>query len=125
MMTTLDILIAARAKITDPKNWWDGKLFSSWKYGRTFCAAEAIGFCGETTPTRIVKALNALAAAAGIRRKHIPVWNDASDRTHEHVMAAFNRAIASERASRTLASLLVRTDQPDPVAPPVHAVETV
>jgi hypothetical protein len=91
-MTTLNILIAARALIGDPANWGQG----NGDRPGTNCASEAISksafHAGEA-----FFAFDALMKAAGIS-DNIPRWNDHS--THAQVLAGFDKAIAAERAKQ-------------------------
>lgn len=88
MSNTLTVLINARKLIEKPENW--GQWF------RSRCAGEAIVDAGgEWTG----KHGFALAAAIGLSiPHHIPTWNDAPGRKHSEVLAAFDKAIANERA---------------------------
>lgn len=96
--TVLQILKAARAKIADPKDWGKG-LRGYDRSCETSCAAEAISsfgdgyYHGDST-----QAFLALISAAG-KPYHIQDWNDAPERTHAEVIAAFDRAIATLRQS--------------------------
>lgn len=95
MKPELPILIKARAKIADPANW--GKGFRTVCGGHrtleTCCASEAIDAVAATSKIRSA-AFRALAAAAQCDTT-IPLWNDAPERTHAEVLAAFDKAIAS------------------------------
>jgi hypothetical protein len=95
MRPELPILIKARAKIADPENW--GKGFRTVCGGHrtleTCCASEAIEAVAATPGLRSA-ALRALAAAAQCDTT-ILRWNDAPERTHAQVLAAFDKAIAS------------------------------
>lgn len=99
MTTTLQILHikAARAKIADPQNWGKGRRGEN-RDLLTYCAAEAIednGIDGFPYKARI-RAFHALMNAAGIDY-HLAPWNDAPERTHSEVLAAFDLAIATVR----------------------------
>ena len=98
-MDTLGILKAARAKIADPKNWGKGPRpqMNGWpgRGLRTCCAAEAIEEIGARSN---LAAYRALKNAAGLEfNDRIIDWNDAPERTHAEVIAAFNLAIATLR----------------------------
>jgi hypothetical protein len=102
MTSTVEVLQKARAKIDRPEKW--GKGVRGGVDGRrplhTCCAAEALE---DTTPTDIPirgSAFEALRKAAGIAKDQTLVgWNDAPERTHAEVLAAFDKAI--ELASNT------------------------
>lgn len=95
--TTLQILKAARNKVADPLDWGQGPRLRRGRF-QSCCAAEAIEEVVEASPERI-RAYRAFANAAGIDVQRIPEWNDAPERTHKEVMAAFNLAIATVRLS--------------------------
>lgn len=90
-------LVKARALIADPAKWGKGRR----RHDRpldTCCAAEAIEEVEPPSPRRRA-AYCALEQAAGIVRPPmgsvIVDWNDAPERTHAEVLAAFDKAIAS------------------------------
>lgn len=91
MRPELPVLIKARALIADPANWGKGCRPCGHP---TLCAAEAIEASGRATDRRI-SAYRAVERAAGIHGNEIARWNDAPERTHADVMAAFDKAIAS------------------------------
>lgn len=101
-ITPLKVLIAARAKIADPSNWGKGMRGGGRRSIETCCAAEAIEEVAQpmTSPERHA-AFRALYNAAGLdwRGDMLTKWNDAPERTHAEVMAAFNLAIATLRLS--------------------------
>jgi len=90
-MDALNILKSARAKIANPEDWGKGRRGLD-RPRETYCAAEAI----ETTShsAERMRAYRALGYASGI---NITEWNDAPERTHAEVIAAFNLAIATLR----------------------------
>lgn len=95
MRPELPILIKARAKIADPANWGKGSRGQS-RGWNTCCASEAIEdvtFVSKEGLARRRAALDAVAAAA--KCNDVPLWNDAPERTHAQVLAAFDKAIAS------------------------------
>lgn len=103
-MTPKEILIAAQAKIEAPERWVKGK-FASLADGRKcypdneravcFCAEGAVFASGARWAAK-AKALRFLRdVAVGDEFTSIPDWNDAPDRTHAEVLAAFDRAIAA------------------------------
>ena len=103
MVDALDILIAARAKVADPKDWGKGSRgYNNYKgrSPRSCCAAEAIEECIPWTEAR-KSAFRAFHNAAGLEDKFgkIVDWNDAPERTHSEVLATFDLAIATLRLS--------------------------
>lgn len=100
MRPELTVLIKARAKIADPANWGKGHRGNS-EYGHrplsSCCAAEAIEDVEMAGKTRRA-AYRALERAAGLELpplgSAIVEWNDAPERTHADVLAAFDKAIA-------------------------------
>jgi hypothetical protein len=94
-MDALNILKSARAKIANPEDWGKGRRGLD-RPRETYCAAEAI----ETTShsAERMRAYRALSCAAGTDIDlNITEWNDAPERTHAEVIAAFNLAIATLR----------------------------
>jgi len=81
-------LALAKALIDRPEKWRKG---ASSKTDTAICASQAI-YEVSGTP---ISALQSLRAAIGGKR--IVGWNDAPERTHAEVMAAFDLAIAAER----------------------------
>lgn len=103
-MDAIDILKVARARIADPLNWGKGprSRHNEWP-GRglnTCCASEAIEEVQSWGPER-ARAYRALEHAAGLKAgwDKLPIWNDASERTHAEVLAAYDLAIATLRLS--------------------------
>lgn len=105
-MDTVDILKAARAKIARPEDWGKGRRVYD-RPKETCCAAEAIEEVagdpwGFEEFNRRKPAFRALYNAAGLEweKKYpdsLPEWNDAPERTHAQVLAAFDLAIAALR----------------------------
>lgn len=95
MRPELPVLIKARAKIADRPKWGKGR--RGWERAfDTCCASEAIEdvtLHNNDGLARRRAALDAVANAAGC--DSIPRWNDAPERTHAEVLAAFDQAIAS------------------------------
>jgi hypothetical protein len=97
MRPELPVLIRARQRIAEPKNWGKGRR----GYDRpveTCCASEAIEESwGAQKWSLRSAAFRRLYAAASLdyadKRQNIPDWNDAPERTHTEVLAAFDRAI--------------------------------
>jgi hypothetical protein len=98
MKPELPVLIEARARIADPLMWGKGKRGASRPFD-TYCASEAIrvGTVELSLPLqRSARALFCQAIGIDISDS-IPDWNDAPERTHADVLAAFDEAI--ERAA--------------------------
>jgi hypothetical protein len=94
-MTTLDILIAARQLIDTPEKWAQGD--EALLQGRT-CAGLAINRTGGYALPQTADAYQAVKRAARCTGVNGLVrFND----THSHaeVLAAFDKAIAAERAA--------------------------
>ena len=88
----------ARALIDTPDKWLQGKLRKSGSDGKP-CRWCVLGACYQIAerdePARyhnMTKALN------GVLGEPVTDWNDAPERTHAEVLAAFDRAIANERS---------------------------
>lgn len=96
-----DVLVRARAKIANPDDWGKGvrgRLGGGRRPLNTCCAAEAIEDVSTYRDPR-KEAYAALSASVGLEGFFITIveWNDAPERTHAEVLAAFDRAI--ERAA--------------------------
>jgi hypothetical protein len=96
----LPVLIRARQKITDPANWGKGirgaNPLDADRSLETCCAAEAIEDVTIIAPDMRQRAYRRLRNAIGIKigsDNDIVEWNDAPERTHEEVLAAFDKAI--------------------------------
>lgn len=90
----LNVLRVARRLIDNPELWC--QRVSSHGVGKTMarCASKAISDAAEAIdPDVRWTAAGLLASAAGV--DILVLWNDAWGRTHQDVMAAFDRAIAS------------------------------
>lgn len=89
MTTTRQLLIAARALIAEPGRWCQG-------IDRVMgarCAAAALEDAGDGQPRNIrTLAYDTFKTTTGISGK-LSDWNDAPNRTHAEVLAAFDRAI--------------------------------
>ena len=103
-MESLEILKAARVLITNPAKWGQGELSKLNKDGDTcWCAVGALMHVSGArhticTPRPHAFALQALGQAIGPDFKTrwsymVPNWNDAPNRTHEQVLALFDKAI--------------------------------
>lgn len=93
-MDTLEILKAARAKIARPENWGKGRRGED-RSMLSCCAAEAIEEVDIMPSIERRLAYRAVINAAGA--EGLVSWNDAPERTHAEVLAAFNLAIATLR----------------------------
>lgn len=100
--TTHDVLVKARALIDKPEAWTKGALAraSTGRRAREdgpgavcWCVSGAIICANGGQYHR--GAFRAFEASLGPNRPVIPHWNDAPERTHAEVLAAFDRAIAS------------------------------
>lgn len=88
-MNAVECLVAARKKIEDPANWGKGKQAN---HRKVLCAITAIGHArAEAFGTDFWRAEWALREVIG--RGSIVMWNDAPERTHAEVLAAFDKAI--------------------------------
>lgn len=97
-MTPKEILIAARAKIEAPERWTQGK-FARAKNGACIGpqTAGAVRWCsiGAIISVGDLPSYDLLLAAIGGEWNTVAEWNDAPNRTHAEVLAAFDRAIAT------------------------------
>lgn len=106
-MKTLELLTKARELISTPERWYQGG-FGCDAEGRTvsagavaegaackWCSYGAIITAGQNTGS--LEALSALEAVIRDGNNDVAVgpWNDAPERTHAEVLAAFDRAIAA------------------------------
>jgi hypothetical protein len=99
MRPELPVLIKARAKIADPAKWGKGKRYFD-RPVETCCAAEAIEEIATLSTRWFARrraAFDAFRKAADIPDSWgaLTDWNDAPERTHAEVLAAFDKAIAS------------------------------
>jgi hypothetical protein len=101
---TSDVLRAAKALIDSPEKWW--KPGRDGNHGQ-HCALVAICRAGG-----LAAELGAIDAFARVVESptgvsygfRIPAWNNARDRTHADVMAAFDRAIAAQELEEAFAA---------------------
>lgn len=104
-MRPIDILCAARARIADPARWTQGACarddegeacVSVSTHARSWCAVGAISYEGELAYARM--GLEGSSIALQMLRTligdDVMNWNDAPERTHAEVIAAFDQAIA-------------------------------
>ncbi len=102
-MDAINILQAARAKIARPEDWgkgpkgmwvtWAGKVVKK-RSIETYCAAEAIDASDQPYSHGRMPSYRAILKAADAA-DGIIAWNDAPERTHAEVLAAFDLAIAT------------------------------
>lgn len=95
MRPALIPLVKARALIADPAKWGKGPRGGGYERGPcTFCAAEAIE---ESSPNLAARneAYRTLEKSIGVPTLALTLveWNDARERTHAEVLAAFDKAI--------------------------------
>ncbi|MGE0699087.1 MAG: hypothetical protein AB7O57_08330 [Hyphomicrobiaceae bacterium] len=110
-MTPLDILRAARRSVDAPASWGKGAYVSESSGSQCYCALGAILSAGSTASRNATTTAAILfGRAIGKHRDAIPHWNDAPERTHADVIAAFDRAIASLEADRPAQLLQAMTD---------------
>lgn len=83
-----DVLRAAKALIDMEEKWIKGIM----RDGDARCAVGAILLAAPTMGGYVATA-KMFALAAGAEPGRIAFWNDAPERTHAEVMAAFDRAI--------------------------------
>jgi hypothetical protein len=95
-MEALDILKVARARVATPEMWGKGRRNKD-RPMDTCCLAEAF----DTSPTgpEYRRAIRAMHHAIGVDDLwgELIAWNDAPERTHDEILAAFNLAIATLR----------------------------
>jgi hypothetical protein len=91
-----DVLVAARKLIETPDKWVRDPYRNGW--GDCHCTVTAIG---EAITDIGYDVATEMAAEAAIKRAigvdkmfSVMVWNDAPERTHAEVLAAFDKAIA-------------------------------
>lgn len=99
-MTPTDILKLARSLLTPPSAWtkdWEARDFSRRTTSALdpeavcWCAAGAIWRAGAKAEDPSWEAEKLLREVVG---DSIPEWNDAAERTHPQVLAAFDTAIS-------------------------------
>ena len=110
-MTPKEILIAARAKIEAPERWTQGAFAKTAKRNKAnpnspravcWCILGAVSAVTGDNPNRPDRAISSrLAAATNVDAYNECVieWNDAPERAHAEVLAAFDRAIAAADAA--------------------------
>jgi hypothetical protein len=95
--TTADVLRRARALIDSPEKW----MRAAGMFDAPYCVMGAVGAAERDMGLDPLldfgfRARGAIRVVIGTRA--IPKWNDAPERTHADVIAAFDRAIALAEA---------------------------
>ena len=91
----LEILKKARETLSEPDSWGKGVVWDR-SNKNSYCAAQAIGESLSPDFVLYHKACQVFAVSIPLTEfDAIPDWNDAPERTHAEVLAAFDRAIAS------------------------------
>lgn len=96
------VLREARKLIERPEGWVKGRDAldrdgnSVYAYSRDACAFCAVGAIMRSCDARWGRVVSAVKSANGIDA--LWSWNDAPERTHAEVLAAFDRAIAAEES---------------------------
>ena len=94
-MTPREHLLAARALIERPENWGKGH-FIQW-HGETpaYCASGALNYAMTHSAVWMSHSLayQFMGSSVGCSPLKLSDWNDAEERTHSEVLAAFDRAI--------------------------------
>lgn len=102
-MNTVEVLEAARKKIEKPRCWTKcqqacdrkGRLTGAFdEDAARWCGFGALWCVANSYHDTLSEEL-ALSKACG---GHFPNWNDAPERTHDEVLAVFDKAIAAEKA---------------------------
>ena len=103
--STADVLRAARALVATPSQWWQYRGHRGVEASRS-CAGLALAAAEGYPDRHCPDAWLTLASAAGLGdldlgdvSEAIYDWNDAPERTHAEVLAAFDRAIAAAEAA--------------------------
>lgn len=111
-MTPTEVLVKTRARLEDPKLWFQGRLAEDWYYlgeASSMCVRGTVQFVIAGTPFlsellpdvdryHAVEAL-ALETCMFIERavgRTVPSWND-GDRTHKDILEGLDKAIKLSR----------------------------
>lgn len=96
-MKTSEILIAAKARIDSPEKWCQGTYYRNEDgvacprdHARSLCSVGALLFVSPSEHESDV----VIRCLSDVIDRSVTAWNDAPERTHPEVMAAFDRAIA-------------------------------
>jgi hypothetical protein len=92
-VTALDVLKAARERISDPKRWCKGVYFDP--ATNQCCMQGAVWHASEPSLARGL----ASEALRKLAQTSLPAFNDTH--THAEVLALFDEAIAAEQAKET------------------------
>ena len=118
-MASHKLLIAARAKIADIGCWTQHK-WARDKNARevNLLASSATCWCAEGAIRAVADCPEAVSAARKVLREAagteetIVEWNDAGERTHAEVLAAFDKAIAATARKRRPAKKVAPESNP-------------
>ncbi len=101
--TTADVLRKAKGLIDSPEKWikgWFGRPAAGSQVITCFCSVGAIRRADDMSFGRTYcSAIYVMEQVVG--GDSIALWNDAQERTHPEVMAAFDRAIAIAESEAT------------------------
>ena len=97
-MTLVEQLRAARALVDSPRRWWQFGGHNSGEHDCT-CAGLALTQIADDAGDRERRAREFFARTVGLTSgPDIFDWNDAPERTHADVLAAFDKAIEAAEA---------------------------
>jgi coenzyme F420-reducing hydrogenase delta subunit len=102
-MDTVEVLTKARALIDCPERWCRGGLALRDRMGGVLamCAMGACYYAANETFHDQMDAVSELRKAIGLPKgRAISDWNDAPERTHSEVLAAFDKAIELAKADK-------------------------
>jgi hypothetical protein len=97
-MTALEALIKARAEIAEPARWTQ-KAYRRDATGEMCTQADAVCWCAAGAVRQVSGGYNfaskpALKVLVSVVGGQVERWNDAPERKHAEVLAAFDTAIA-------------------------------
>ncbi len=87
-MSTRDILIAARALIDTPEKWVKETMHQTRNGIDCYCTMGALMKADHKAPSEVFETFRVSNGLNSVFR-----WNDAPERTHAEVLAAFDKAI--------------------------------
>ena len=93
---TAAVLIAARAVISDPAMWYQGKWTASggWDNDEPCCAECAIMRASKTLKVNVPNLYIEMCKYTPTKQ-HVHIFNDRKTTTHADILAMFDRAIAA------------------------------
>lgn len=98
-----EVLRKARALIDTSEHWWHGASgpLANGKRCSLMALTDATSaiYGGDDAAERVWEKAKASLGRHAWGWMHIALWNDAPERTHAEVLAAFDAAIAAEEAS--------------------------